>query len=75
MKLDFLDADKKYIATIYEDAKDAHYRTNPQAYVIRKGVVTAKSALKLKAAPGGGYAISIVPAADKAALKGLKNLK
>ena len=75
VKLDFLDADKKYIATIYEDAKDAHYRTNPQAYVIRKGVVTAKSALKLKAAPGGGYAISIVPAADKAALKGLKNLK
>ena len=75
VKLDFLDADKKYIATIYEDAKDAHYRTNPQAYVIRKGVVTAKSALKLKAAPGGGYAISIVPAADKAALKGLMNLK
>ena len=75
VKLDFLDADKKYIATIYEDAKDAHYRTNPQAYVIRKGVVTAKSALKLKAAPGGGYAISIVPAADKTALKGLKNLK
>ena len=75
VKLDFLDADKKYIATIYEDAKDAHYRTNPQAYVIRKGVVTAKSALKLKAAPGGGYAISIVPAADKVALKGLKNLK
>lgn len=75
VKLDFLDADKKYIATIYEDAKDAHYRTNPQAYVIRKGVVTAKSALKLQAAPGGGYAISIIPAADKSALKGLKNLK
>ena len=75
VKLDFLDADKKYVATIYEDAKDAHYRTNPQAYVIRKGIVTAKSALKLQAAPGGGYAISIVPATDKTALKGLKNLK
>lgn len=75
VKLDFLDKDKKYIATIYEDAPDAHYRTNPQAYNIRRGIVDARTALKLKAAPGGGYAISIFPAADKAALNGLKKLK
>ena len=25
---------KKYIATIYADAKDAHYKTNPQAYTL-----------------------------------------
>lgn len=74
LKLDFLDADKKYIATIYSDAKDAHYETNPQAYTIRKGVVTSKSVLQLKAAPGGGYAISIVEAADNASVKGLKKL-
>jgi hypothetical protein len=36
---------KKYTATIYADAKDAHYKTNPQAYVIRKVVVTNKSKL------------------------------
>ena len=60
LKLDFLDKDKKYIATVYEDSKDAHYRTNPQAYTIRKGIVSAKSVLKMKAAPGGGYAISIM---------------
>lgn len=74
LKLDFLDAGKKYIATIYSDAKDAHYETNPQAYTIRKGVVTSKSVLQLKAAPGGGYAISIVEATDNASLKGLKKL-
>ena len=36
LKLDFLDNDKKYIATVYEDGKDAHYRNNPQSYGIRK---------------------------------------
>lgn len=75
LKFNFLDKDKKYIATVYADAKDAHYKTNPQAYVITTGVITAKTALKLKAAPGGGYAISIIEAKDKAALKGLKTLK
>ena len=73
LKLSFLDAGKKYIATVYADAKDADYKTNPHAYVIKKGVVTAKSVLKLKAAAGGGYAISIVEA-TKADLKGLKKL-
>ena len=74
LKLDFLDADKQYIATVYADAKDADYKTNPQAYVIRKGIVSPKTVLKLKAAPGGGYAISIMEVKDKAELKGLKKL-
>ena len=74
LKLDFLDADKQYIATVYADAKDADYKTNPQAYVIRKGIVSPKTVLKLKAAPGGGYAISIMEVKDKSALKGLKRL-
>lgn len=74
LAMNFLDADKKYIATIYSDAKDAHYETNPQAYTIRKGIVTSKTILQLKAAPGGGYAISIMEASDAKALKGLKKL-
>ena len=59
--LDFLDPGKKYEATIYADAPDAHYLTNPQAYKISKQKVTSKTRLKLKAAPGGGFAISIKP--------------
>jgi glucan 1,4-alpha-glucosidase len=74
VSFDFLDAGKAYIATIYADAKDAHYKTNPQAYAIRKVVVTSKSKLAQWSAPGGGYAISIVEA-DKIQTKGLKNLK
>ena len=57
--LDFLDKDKKYEATIYTDAKDANWQNNPKAYTISKQKVNAKTKLKLTAASGGGYAISI----------------
>ena len=60
IKFDFLEKGKTYVATIYADAKDAHYKTNPQAYTIRKMNVTNKSKLAQFSAPGGGYAISIV---------------
>ena len=70
---DFLEQDKMYIATIYADAKDANYKTNPQAYTIRKVVVTNKSKLSQWSASGGGYAISIVEA-GKDQVKGLKRL-
>ena len=74
LHLDFLDPERTYVATVYADAPDANYKTNPQAYIIRRGTVTAKTVLKLKAAPGGGYAISLFEAKDKAATKGLKRL-
>ena len=57
--LNFLDKGKKYEATIYADAKDANWKTNPKAYTITKQKVNAKTKLKLTAAKGGGYAISI----------------
>jgi hypothetical protein len=60
ISLDFLEKGKKYEATIYADASDAHYKTNPQAYKITKQIVTHKSKLKMTTAPGGGYGISIV---------------
>ncbi|TAF11484.1 MAG: glycoside hydrolase family 97 protein [Flavobacteriia bacterium] len=58
--LDFLEKGKKYEATIYADAADADYKTNPQAYKISKQKVTNKTKLQLRTAAGGGYAISIV---------------
>jgi hypothetical protein len=60
VKLDFLDKDKKYECTIYADAKDAHYETNPQAYTITKKMVKAGQTLKIKEAPGGGFAVSLI---------------
>lgn len=59
LKLDFLTPGKKYVATIYADAPDAHWQSNPQAYTITEKKVTSKTSLKLKAAIGGGYAITI----------------
>lgn len=74
-KLDFsfLDPSKTYIATLYTDAKDAHYKTNPQAYTIRKVAVTSKSKLSQFVAAGGGYAISLEEA-KKSDLKGLEKI-
>ena len=56
---DFLDPEKSYVATLYADAPDADYRTNPEAYTIRTGKVTTKSKLKVEMAAGGGFALSI----------------
>jgi len=58
---DFLPKNTIYEATIYSDAKDANYKTNPQAYQIKKMKVSSKTKLSLYCAPGGGYAISIKP--------------
>ncbi|WP_167615449.1 glycoside hydrolase family 97 protein [Maribellus sediminis] len=74
ISFDFLDPDVKYIATVYADAKDANYLTNPKAYEISKYVVNSKSKLKQVCAPGGGYAISIIKAENKDELKSLKKL-
>lgn len=73
LNFDFLDDDKVYIATIYGDTPKSHYKTNPQAYIIRKVAITKKSKLIQASAPGGGYAISIIEA-SKNETKGLKKL-
>ena len=61
LDLGFLPAGRKYTATIYADAKDAHYKNNPQAYTITTKTVTSKTKLKLFEAAGGGYAVKIEP--------------
>jgi glucan 1,4-alpha-glucosidase len=71
---DFLDKGKTYVATIYSDAKDAHFKDNPQAYEIRKVLVNSKSKLTQKCAPGGGYAVSVMEVTDKSQTKGLRKL-
>ena len=57
--LSFLPKDGKYEATIYEDAPDAHWKENPQAYRIRTVKVKPGAKLKQYLAPGGGAAIRI----------------
>lgn len=60
VKLDFLDKGRKYECTIYADAKDADYETNPKAYTITKKTVKKGDTLKITEARGGGFAVSLM---------------
>jgi hypothetical protein len=74
VSLNFLDADKQYVATVYVDKADSDYKTNPQSYKIVKGLVNSKTVLNLSTVKGGGYAVSLVPATAQD-LKNVKKLK
>ncbi len=72
--LSFLDNGKKYVATIYSDAANADWKTNPEAYIIQQFIVYSNTTLKLILAPGGGAAVSIKPATESNS-KGLQGYK
>lgn len=59
IQLDFLDDGVKYTATIYEDDAKAHYKTNREAYRVRKMVVKKGDIITAKLAPGGGHCIHL----------------
>ena len=63
LRLDFLDKGKKYVCTVYADAKDADYEKNPKVYTITRRTVKQGDRLRLKMAPGGGFAVSLFPVA------------
>ncbi len=71
IKLDFLDEKTWYVATVYGDASDADWKTNPMAYKIQNVIVNSKSVLKQKLASGGGAAITL----KKATKEDLKKFK
>lgn len=60
--LAFISKGRRYVATIYADASDAHWEKNPQVYKIESYLVDSNTALKLSLAPGGGAAVSFKPA-------------
>lgn len=57
VKLDFLDAGRRYRAQIYRDGDGADWRTNPHAIAIETRDVTSDDSLTLPLAAGGGAAI------------------
>ena len=57
----FLDDEKKYVATIYRDGKEADYLTKPQEYVVESKIITSKTKLKIRTVAAGGFAISVYP--------------
>jgi alpha-glucosidase len=59
---DFLDGNKKYMATFYEDTPETHFMENKEAYQIRENIPIHKnSQIKIKLAAGGGHSIWIRP--------------
>ena len=59
VKLDFLTPGVQYEATIYADAPDADYETNPQTYIITHQTVSSETTLDLRMARAGGFAVSL----------------
>ena len=57
--LDFLKKGVVYEATLYADAPDADYETNPQAYEISRHLLSADSTLKVQMARSGGFGLSL----------------
>ncbi len=62
--LDFLEAGKQYVATLYADGKDADYKDNPTSYQIKKGIVTSKTKMSVWEARSGGFGLSLTEATD-----------
>jgi alpha-glucosidase len=61
-KLDFLTAGKKYKAEIYRDGDDADYRTEKRhSIAIESKTLTSADSLTMRMAPGGGFAIRLMP--------------
>jgi alpha-glucosidase len=59
VSLDFLDAGRRYTATIYRDGADAGFAGNPASVEIERRPVSKHDMLTLRLAPGGGTAIRI----------------
>lgn len=60
VKLDFLTSEK-YSLTIYQDAKDSDWQSNPMKYEIKEKKVNKNDIIELNLAPGGGAAIILKP--------------
>jgi len=56
---EFLEEGANYVAEIYRDSEDAHYRDHQLGHVIEEKVVRREDRLDVYMAPGGGFAIRL----------------
>lgn len=57
--LDFLEPDINYVATLYRDSEDAHYRDHQIGYVIEEKILRRGDKIEIYMAPGGGFAMKL----------------
>ena len=63
--LSYLTPKRWYVATLYTDAADAHWASNPMAYQVQNFLVNDQTRLKISLASGGGAAVSLKPASGE----------
>lgn len=56
---DYLEPGVNYVAVIYRDSDDAHYRDHQLGYVIEERIVRHGDKMEMYIAPGGGFAIHL----------------
>ncbi len=59
--LDFLEPDTRFVAEVYRDGADAHWKSNPYSLVIEQREFSSEDVLELPLAAGGGAAIRFRP--------------
>ena len=59
--LSMLEPDRSYQITLWRDADDADWQTNPYAYNVELRTVTAADTLIVNMARGGGFAAELLP--------------
>lgn len=59
--LTFLPKNQDFVATIYSDGDDAHWKTNPTSYKIEKKIISHNDTLFIDMAAGGGCAVTLSP--------------
>ncbi len=57
--IDFLEPGVNYVASIYRDSEDAHYRDHQLGYVIEEKIIRNGDRVEMYIAPGGGFAIKL----------------
>ncbi len=57
--IDFLEPSVNYVATVYRDSDDAHYRDHQLGYVIEEKIVRNGDRMEMYIAPGGGFVIKL----------------
>ena len=60
LNFDFLDENKTYEATIYQDTDDSHFKSNPTSIAIKKIEIIKGNNKDILMQEGGGFAISLM---------------
>ncbi|MBQ7649002.1 MAG: glycoside hydrolase family 97 protein [Paludibacteraceae bacterium] len=59
--LSMLETERTYALTLYRDGDNADWQNNPYDYRIEHLTVTCNDTLRIRMAPGGGFAMTLLP--------------